>query len=303
MNALPGIGLGYGGRDREATRVGHSRGGPALAVADVGTVGSRELGYKVGEAARMVGVSAATLRVWEREGLVATSRSRSGYRYFGDEELVRLRRVAYLRRVEKLNTAGIRRVLAEEGGDPPPPRRRREVALGPRLRRLRQERGETLEQASAAVGLSPSFLSELERDQSGASMATLHRLLGYYGTTFAGVLQGPGGRVARPKRSGRGRSVRNQGVTVEQLADGQALMEPQIFTIEPAAGSEGSYAHDGEEFVYVLEGSFEVTLNETERHVLRAGDSIYYPSGVAHSWRNPGRSLARVIWVNTPPTF
>ena len=277
--------------------------GRALAGDGVATVGSRELGYKVGEAARMVGVSAATLRLWEREGLVVTNRSTSGYRYFGDAELAQLRRVAYLRRVEKLNTAGIRRVLAEEGHDRPRPGGRREVALGPRLRRLRQERGQTLEQAAAAAGLSASFLSELERDQSGASMATLHRLLGYYGTTLGALLQGPGGRVARPKRSGRGRSVHSHGVTVEQLADGTVLMEPQIFTIEAGAGSEGGYAHDGEEFVYVLEGSFEVSLNETERHVLRVGDSLYYPSSVPHSWRNPGRGVARVIWVNTPPTF
>jgi len=243
------------------------------------------------------------VRVWEREGLIGTSRSSSGYRYFGDEDLARLRRVAYLRRVEKLNTAGIRRVLAEEGRNRPPTRKRREVALGPRLRRLRQERGETLEQAAAAVGLSASFLSELERDQSGASMATLHRLLGYYGTTFAALLQRSSGRVARLKRAGRGRSVHNHGVTVEQLADGQALMEPQIFTVEAGAGSEGGYSHEGEEFVYVLEGSFEVVLDEAERYLLRIGDSLYYPSSVTHSWRNPGRAVAKVIWINTPPTF
>ena len=282
------------------------RGVPAAPIGDVeanvATVGCRDLGYKVGEAARMVGVSPATVRVWEREGLIATSRSSSGYRYFGDEELTRLRRVAYLRRVEKLNTAGIRRVLAEEGHDRPV-RRRREVALGPRLRRMRQERGQTLEQAAAAVGLSASFLSELERGQSGASMATLHRLLAYFGTTFAALLQRPGGRVARVKRAGGGRSVRNHGVTVEQLADGQAMMEPQLFTIEAGAGSEGSYAHEGEEFVFVLDGAFEVVLNEGERYVLRVGDSLYYPSSVAHWWRNPGRVTARVLWVNTPPTF
>jgi quercetin dioxygenase-like cupin family protein len=97
--------------------------------------------------------------------------------------------------------------------------------------------------------------------------------------------------------------MRNHGVTVEQLADGNAQMEPQIFTVEPGAGSEGSYSHDGEEFVFVLEGSFEVLLNEEERYLLRVGDSLYYPSSVVHAWRNPGRERARVIWVNTPPTF
>jgi DNA-binding transcriptional MerR regulator/mannose-6-phosphate isomerase-like protein (cupin superfamily) len=269
-----------------------------------GASGARDVGYKVGEAARLVGVSAATVRVWEREGLIATHRSPSGYRYFHDEELRRLRRIAYLRRVEKLNTAGIRRALGDEGPAPSRPRRRQEVALGPELRRLRQDRRLTLEQAAAAVGLSPSFLSELERDQSGASMAKLHRLLSYYGTTFAALLQGRGGgRTARVKRTGRGRKVRSHGVTVEQLADGQTLMEPQLFTIEPGASSEGSYRHAGEEFVFVVEGAFEVVLNDHERHLLRLGDSLYYPSSVDHSWRNPGREPARVIWVNTPPTF
>jgi len=74
----------------------------------------RRFGYTVGEAARLVGVSPATLRVWEREGLVDTHRSPSGYRYFSDEQIARLRRAVWLRRVEKLNTAGIRRALAEE---------------------------------------------------------------------------------------------------------------------------------------------------------------------------------------------
>jgi DNA-binding transcriptional MerR regulator/quercetin dioxygenase-like cupin family protein len=265
--------------------------------------GCRELGYKVGEAARIAGVSPATVRVWEREGLVTTSRSASGYRCFGEQELARLRRVAYLRRVEKLNTAGIRRVLANEG-HLVAPAAGREVALGPRLRRLRHERGLTLEQASAGVGLSPSFLSELERDQSGASMVTLHRLLGYYDTTVAAVLREPGGRVARVRRAGRGRSMRGQGVLMEQLVDGRSLLGVQMVTVAPRGGSEGGYAHDGEEFVYVLEGSLEVVLNEQERYVLRAGDSLAFPSSMVHSWRNPGRQAsARVLWVNTPPTF
>lgn len=273
------------------------------APGDLGTHACREVGYRVGEAARLVGVSAATIRVWEREGLVETRRSPSGYRHFGEEQLLRLRRIAYLRRVEKLNTAGIRRVLAAEGHAGHRPQAGREVALGPQLRRKRRERGLTLERAAAAAGVSPSFLSELERDQSGASMATLHRLLANYGTTFAALLQGSGGRLASLKRSGSGAAVRNHGVLVEHLADGQALMEPQRFTIEPNAGSEGSYAHEGEEFLYVLAGCFEVVLDEREQYLLEQGDSLYYPSSVPHSWRNPGAEAATLIWVNTPATF
>ena len=245
----------------------------------------------------MVGVSPATVRVWERDGLVTTSRSASGYRYFGEEDLARLRRVAHLRRVDRLSTAGIRRVLADEGHGRAPASRR-DVALGPRLRRMRQDRGLTLEQVADAVGLSPSFLSELERDQSGASMTTLHRLLGYYGTTVAAILEGARGHAPRPRRRGRGRSVRQRGVLVEPLGSGQTVMEPRVLTVEPGAAGEGAADQRGEQFVYVLEGALEVTLSGRERYVLRQGDSLCCPGGVVRAWRNPGRSGARVLWVS-----
>lgn len=268
---------------------------PALEQAPAG---KSRIGYTVGEAARRVGVSPATLRVWEREGLITTERSPSGYRRFREMDLWRLRRIANLRRVERLNAAGIRRVLQAEA---PRPADRGEVELGPRLRRLRQERGLTLAQAAGAVGLSPSFLSELERDRTGVAMATLHRLLNFYGTTLA-VLPGPAGTGAWPHRAGSGPWVRNQGITVEQLAHTEAAMEPQLFTVEPGAGSAGAYSHEGEEFIYVLEGSFEVVLGG-EPHLLEAKDSLYYPSTVEHAWRNPGCAVARLLWVNTPATF
>ena len=263
----------------------------------------RRFAYTVGEAARLVGVSPATIRVWEREGLVKTERSDSGYRYFSEEQIARLRRAVWLRRVEKLNTAGIRRVLAEET-DGHKERRPRELALGPRLRRLRQEKHLTLEAAARAVGLSPSFLSALERDQASASMATLHRLLDAYQVTFASLLQWQrGGRAAQLKRAARRRSVRSQGVTIEQLADPPARMEPQIFTVEPGAGSDGSYSHEGEGFIYMLEGTFELVIGEAERYRLHPGDSLYFPSTASHRWRNPGSTVARLLWTNTPPTF
>src|SRR5439155_362347 len=51
-----------------------------------------------------------------------------------------------------------------------------------------------------------------------------------------------------------------------------------------------------------LEGRIELTLGQ-ERYLLEAGDSFYFPSDVPHGYRNPGRVQARVLWVNTPPTF
>ncbi|HHQ49325.1 MAG TPA: MerR family transcriptional regulator, partial [Acidobacteria bacterium] len=66
---------------------------------------------RIGEVARMVGVSPSTLRNWEREGLVQPSRVQGRNRYYTPEQVEQLRRIHRLRTVEGLNVNGVRRVL------------------------------------------------------------------------------------------------------------------------------------------------------------------------------------------------
>jgi uncharacterized cupin superfamily protein len=73
--------------------------------------------------------------------------------------------------------------------------------------------------------------------------------------------------------------------------------------VQPGGGSEGSYQHDGEEMVYVLQGEVEFWLNELERHVVQAGDCLTFPSSLRHRWRNSGAGRLEMLWVNTPITF
>jgi quercetin dioxygenase-like cupin family protein len=68
-------------------------------------------------------------------------------------------------------------------------------------------------------------------------------------------------------------------------------------------GSEESYLHEGEEFLYVLTGTFEITLEEMDTYVLEAGAAMTFASNRPHRWRNPGAVETQVLWVNTPPTF
>ena len=89
---------------------------------------------------------------------------------------------------------------------------------------------------------------------------------------------------------------------MELLAWGNTVMEPHLFRVAPKAGSGESYAHDGEEFLYVLRGELHIELEE-ERYRLQPGDSFYFESTTPHSWKNPGRSETWLLWVNTPPTF
>ena len=89
---------------------------------------------------------------------------------------------------------------------------------------------------------------------------------------------------------------------MELLAVGNPVMEAHMFRLAPGAGTEESYTHAGEEFLYVLRGEFAISLEE-EEYRLKTGDSFYFESTTPHRWSNPGKSEAQVLWINTPPTF
>jgi DNA-binding transcriptional MerR regulator/quercetin dioxygenase-like cupin family protein len=272
-------------------------------LAHLGSDAGQPARHRIGDAARQVGVSASALRLWERQGLVTPGRSRSGYRLYTDEDVSRLRRIRRMRE-EQLNAPGIRRLLA-------PVRRTHQrpaegVVDGARLRAFRRERGLSLQSAAGQVGLSQSFLSALERNATGASVATLQRLTHAYGVRMLDLFQltSPSRRAARRVRpADRPVLALEPGVRIEQLALGTTQLEPQLFVLAPGATSEGAYDHQGEEFMFVLDGGLTVWVGENERYRLRPGDSLTFPSTLPHRWRNRADGETRLLWINTPPTF
>ena len=254
----------------------------------------------IGEAARRVGVSASALRLWERQGLVRPER-RGRYRLYSEADLDHLRSIRRLRQVDRLNAPGIRRVLRESVSTAQADQR------GRALRRIRQRLGMSLRDAGRGAGLSVSFLSALERGVSGASIATLQRLSATYGTTLV-ELFGPSPNARHPRlvpaNTGATLRMGTPNVRIEQLAPGATQLEPQLFVLAVGASSEGSYAHEGEEFLYLLSGALTVWVGDHECHRLRqAGDALTFPSTLPHRWRNDAGGETRLLWINTPPTF
>jgi DNA-binding transcriptional MerR regulator len=263
---------------------------------------ARESGrqYRIGEAARRVGVSASALRRWEREGLVGPARSAGRYRLYSEQDLDLLGRVRRMR-LERVNAPGIRRLLASGTPAAPDTQRHRQ---GARLRSLRETSGLSLRDAAAAAGLSVSFLSAVERGTSGTSVASLQQLTSAYGTTLA-ELFARHRRTRRVVRAGRRPAIElaDEAVRIEQLAESASVLEPQLFRLAPGASSEGSYYHAGEEFLYVIAGSVTIWLGDRERYRLDEGDALTFPSTLPHRWRNHASRETCLLWINTPPTF
>jgi DNA-binding transcriptional MerR regulator/quercetin dioxygenase-like cupin family protein len=256
---------------------------------------------RIGEAAAAAGVSPSAIRLWERQGLIRPRRSSGRYRLYSRADVETLRRISRLRRVDKLNAAGIGRALSDASARAPGARERTQ---GEQLRALRLERGLTLRQAADRAGLSVSFVSSVERGTAGASVSALQRLTSSYGATLLDLFArtAPPTRLVRPAERPV-LELAGPGVRIEQLCSGQTQMEPQLFVLAPGASSQGVYAHAGEEFMFLLEGSLRVSLGEDEEYTLLPGDALYFPSSLPHRWSNVAATETRLLWINTPPTF
>ena len=257
----------------------------------------------ISRVARLVGISPSILRSWENLGLVSPTRTKSGYRLYTENDVRILKRAQFLRRARGMNAPAISHLLKTEGILPSKPTPTQPISVGAHLRRLRLKGSYSLARVAAAVEVSVGFLSALERGQMTASVSTLRRLARFYKVNILSLFDpseaNPG--VVRP--SERKVLEAGKGVRMELLSWGNTLMEPHLFCVAPSAGSGSSYAHEGEEFLYVLKGQLEISLDGGDTKVLREGDSFYFQSSTEHRWRNPGKKEARVLWINTPPTF
>jgi DNA-binding transcriptional MerR regulator/quercetin dioxygenase-like cupin family protein len=263
---------------------------------------SRDAGasLRISEVAQRVGISSSALRAWEALGLVTPQRTRSRYRIYSEADVRLLKRAIFLRRARGLNPAAVVHVLKHQGVVSPA---ENTASPGLRFRRLRQRRSLSLAQVASATGVSVGFLSALERGQMRASIGTLRRIARYYRTNILSFFEPAkdNSKLIRPKE--RKILETTKGVRMELLAWGNTAMEPHLFRIKPGGGSGESYTHEGEEFLHILRGQFEIWLNTDEHYRMKPGDSLYFQSSTPHRWRNPGKTESWLLWINTPPTF
>jgi transcriptional regulator with XRE-family HTH domain len=179
------------------------------------------------------------------------------------------------------------------------------ISLGQALRERRKSRGLTLQKLADECGLSQPFLSQLENGKAMPSLLALHEVAAALGTSAQELLQ--------PSNSAEVSLVRGDSTRCYELGDGTTAcflvdgsghqLETNLITAKPGSESGCQLAHDGEEMIYVLEGSISVKLRDHEPVELNAGDAYTYPAGTPHEWQNVGKATARFLFVNTPPSF
>jgi quercetin dioxygenase-like cupin family protein len=177
--------------------------------------------------------------------------------------------------------------------------------IGSRVAALRQERNLSVGDVATRSGIAESEIVAIESGLLSPSIAPLVKLsrvlcvrLGTFLDDAGG--EGPiicrGGEASEVMRAPGRESPYMGALNFFSLAKGKAgrSMEPFLVDVRPGAGGEASLStHEGEEFIYVLQGEIEVRYG-SETHKLSAGDSIYYDSIVPHhvSSAAPAKVLA-----------
>jgi len=170
-------------------------------------------------------------------------------------------------------------------------------SLGAQIRRYRSEQKLTLVELAQSCDISPSFLSQVERDQANPSVATLYRITNVLGVSMASFFAEPDETVQveqQPESQAAAEIVRanhrkvliypGSEIRNELLVPDLRRSIQMVRIVMPPGTDSGDkpFVHEGEECGLILQGQVETWIGE-EKYILGPGDSIYHSSD--SGWR------------------
>jgi transcriptional regulator with XRE-family HTH domain len=181
--------------------------------------------------------------------------------------------------------------------------------IGAKIKRLRLAKKLTLQAVARETGFSPALISQIENNNVSPPIATLSKIAKFFdvkiGLFFAEEDEECRYEVVR--RTERkliprviSRAGTSQGYSYESLSyrKQNKKMEPFLLTVTEKALEENTYSHDGEEFLFIMNGVAELILDE-ERITLEEGDCVYFDSALKHRLLSRDGEQVQVLAVVT----
>ncbi len=188
---------------------------------------------------------------------------------------------------------------ADTGGD-------KMLEIGEKIKRRRLSLGLTQEELAARVELSKGFISQVERDLTSPSIATLTDILEALGMSLADFFseENTNEKVVFGADDVFVKEDEEAGHTIHWLIPNAQKneLEPIMVVIQSGGKTWEDDPHEGEEFGYVLMGSITLHLGHKSFKV-RKGSSFCFKPNAVHYITNDTQREARVLWVSTPPSF
>lgn len=179
------------------------------------------------------------------------------------------------------------------------------MEIGSKLRELRIAKNLTQEELADRAELSKGFISQVERDLTSPSIATLMDILQCLGTSLKDFFQDDAEeQVVFHQEDYFEKNDPELQNTIEWIVPNaqKNMMEPIRLTLKPGGSTCPDMPHEGEEFGYVLQGSIQIHVGKA---IYRAkkGEAFYFTPSSEHYITAHHTSGAKLIWISTPPSF
>jgi transcriptional regulator with XRE-family HTH domain len=185
--------------------------------------------------------------------------------------------------------------------------------LGQRLRAVRLSLDISVRELARRIGVSPSFVSQIELGKTSPSVGTLYAIVTELGLSLDALMSGGTNgldwnpqmaswpRIGVPVQRAAGRrAIQLSGVTWERLThDDDPFVDFLHVTYQPGSAScdeDDMMRHGGREYGHVLSGQIDVQVG-FDLYNLVPGDSIHFDSTVPHRLSNPYPQLCVAVWV------
>ena len=175
--------------------------------------------------------------------------------------------------------------------------------IGKKLKELRLQNDLTLGDLASRSELTKGFLSQVERNLTTPSIATL-----------ADIVEALGSNLSEFFHEEEEKQIvfSSQDFFVDEQDEYQIewvipnaqknQMEPILLTLQPHGRSQEMLSYQGEEFGYVLKGNV-MLVRGNKKYRLKAKETFYLNGKISHYLVNIGNSDAKILWITTPPMF
>ena len=153
-------------------------------------------------------------------------------------------------------------------------------SIGDRIRILRVSQKRTLQEFADLCGLSKSMISKIENNKTMPSVATLVKIAHNLGSTISSLMENDGWAkaIVTSRADAENKLVPTEkGYAIFPYASEyhEKKMQPFLFVAKKGKVKPHLLSHEGEEFIYVIEGEMKMQIGDTE-YILKSGDSIYF---------------------------
>lgn len=178
------------------------------------------------------------------------------------------------------------------------------VRIGNTLKNQRLMLGLSIRDLSAKCGISAGTISQIETGKTAPNLVSVYALCETLGFPISALfIEDCDERISLVRKNERTSFTRNtsNGKAIDEafIIKGDHEMWGGVITMPPHTSSGAFYYHEGEEFVFILEGKLTFELENYPPYELYKGDTLYYPNEIGHRWENNSDEDTKLLIIST----